>query len=639
MRQTDANNLPVVTRRTMVLAGAKAAVLSVIFGRVYQLQVLEAERYTQLAEQNRLDTRLISPIRGRITDRFGHPLAQNEANFRAVLTLSQLRGRNSAARVIQSVTQVLAISKDDQSGLLRNLKKRQPQLKPLLIKENLSWNEVARLSILKPSLPGLQIEEGITRYYPFADITAHIVGYVGAVTDADLAEDEKLLSLPGLRLGKKGVERIYDSALRGTPEERTVEVDAIGREKRVISRVPDRPGDQLVLSLDMGLQRFAAERIAPFRAGCAIVMNAHDGDVLAMVSVPSFDPNLFARGVPTSEWQILTQNLLSPLLNKCTSGLYNPGSIFKMTLALAGLESGIDPNETVHCPGYLVEGTTKRYCWRKYGHGAMNMRSALVQSCDVYFYTRGLALGVDRIAVAARKLGMGKKAGLDLYAEQAGLVPTKAWKRTIRSEPWLPGDTMVLSIGQGFILTTPLQLATMMARLVNGGHDVQPRLAIGRIQPDGHIRSYSPDLPRELAIAAEHRRFIQDAMVRVVNTPVGTGYRSRLTGNGMSMGGKTGTAQVRRITVQERLSGVRKNVDLAWERRDHAMFVGFAPIDDPRYVVAVLIEHGGSGGAVAAPIARDLITQTLRRDPSRGRSVISGSNFAANRFTRSASQQ
>src|SRR5690606_8962985 len=419
--------------------------------------------------------------------------------------------------------------------------------------------------------------------YPQGHYSAHVVGYVGAVAEEDL-DGDPVLTIPEFRIGKAGIERVREADLRGRAGVSHVEVNAVGRVIRELSREEGEPGKDLVLTIDAALQRFATERLAG-ETGAAVVLDSQTGEVLAMVSSPTYDPNAFDRGISSREWESLLRNPLAPLSNKAVSGQYAPGSTFKMVVALAALaHNSVSPSKTFFCGGMLKLGDGRFHCWRRGGHGHVNLHDGIVQSCDVYFYEVARRVGIDRIAAMAERLGLGKRLGIELPGERSGLVPTKSWKLEALGKPWLIGETLIAGIGQGYVLTTPLQLAVMTARLVNGGRGVLPRLTrrIGeqRVAPE-------PGAAEDLKLTPEWLKLVRAAMDGVTNQRWGTAYGARIAEPGMEMGGKTGTSQVRRISASERRSGVRTQEELEREERDHALFVGYAPVDDPRYAVAV----------------------------------------------------
>lgn len=589
-------------RRTMILAGGKAVLLSALGGRMYYLQVVESARYKTLADENRISLHLLAPPRGRIVDRFGIPLADNQQNYR-VLLISE--DAPDVAVTLDILGQIIAISDRERRRILRDVTRKRSFV-PVTVRENLNWEQVAKIEFNAPDLPGVMIDVGRSRDYPFAQEMAHVLGYVAAVSPKDLTGDP-LLEIPGFRIGKAGLEKIHEARLRGRSGSSQVEVNAFGRVIRELSRQEGQPGVEVGLTIDVSLQRMVSERHGD-ESAASVVIDVHNGDILAMASTPSFDPNLFNTGLSGKNWRALTNNPKAPLTNKTIAGRYSPGSTFKMVVLLAALEKGvIGPDSKVFCPGYLELGNAKFHCWRKQGHGVVEAKRAIIESCDVYFYEIAKRTGITRIAEMARRFGFGERLGVDLPGEQAGLVPTPKWKRGALDAPWQLGETVITGIGQGYLLATPLQLAVMTARLANGGIAVKPRLT--RALPG------APDGPKleSLGLTPQYLALVQDAMGDVANQPMGTAFHSRISEPGMEMAGKTGTVQVRRITRLERDKGVVKNKDLPWKERDHSLFVGFAPLHAPRYAVAVVVEHGGGGSKVAAPIGADILLEAQKR--------------------------
>jgi penicillin-binding protein 2 len=595
----DQDRAKLFTRRAALLAGGQGLAFAALAARMYYLQVVEADRFATLAEDNRVNPRLLPPPRGRILDRFGIVLADNRQDYRAVIVREQARNVDA---VLERLSEIVGLTPEDRKRIMKEMRSRRAFV-PVKVRENLSWEEVSRIEVNTPDLPGVAIEVGQTRNYPHGEITAHALGYVAAVSESELTGDP-LLELPGFRIGKDGLERGYETMLRGAAGSSQVEVNAVGRVIRELARNEPEPGTDLTVTLDAGLQRFLFERLSLETAASAVVMDTMNGDVLALASTPSFDANKFAAGLTTADWQAWVNNPLKPLTNKAIAGQYAPGSTFKMIVALAALAGGLDPSHRVFCTGQTSLGTAKFHCWKKGGHGSLDMIGGLKHSCDLYFYDVARRAGIDKIAEVARLFGFGKPVGIDLPRERSGLMPDRNWKLANFGEPWQPGETLVAGIGQGFTLSTPLQLAVMTARIANGRYAVKPRL----------VRTEEAESPPELGILDEHMRIVQEGMSRVTNEVGGTAYGARIQEPGMAMAGKTGTAQVRRITLAERLKGVKKNEDLPWEQRDHALFVGFAPVGAPRYACAVVVEHGGGGSKVAAPIARDVLTEAQRRN-------------------------
>ena len=601
------------SRRSAMLAGGKLVLVSALVGRMYYLQVVESERYATLADENRINLRLLPPPRGRIVDRFGRPLAVNRQNYRVILVSEDTRGNVEAT--LLALGAIVPIGEKERRRILREVKRKR-NFVPVTVRENLTWEEVARIEVNAPDLPGIMIDVGQTRHYPFGQEVAPVLGYVGAVSEDEITGDP-LLQLPGFRIGKAGVERTYDLALRGTGGSSQVEVNALGRVIQELERQEGQPGTEIVLTIDLDLQRMVSRRLQG-KSAAAVVLDVHTGDVLAMASTPGFDPNAFNKGLSTGEWKALSSNPRAPLINKAVGGQYAPGSTFKMIVALAGLEKGaITAGSRIFCKGFFELGDAKFHCWKRGGHGWLDLTQGITQSCDVYFYEVARRTGIDRIAAMARRLGLGTTLGLDLPGERAGLVPTRDWKLATIGAPWQKGETVLSGIGQGFLLATPLQLAVMMARIVNGGFAVTPHLTRDLVTAEGSTPrpAHAHD---SLGLPPQHLKALRRAMNRVVNHATGTANNARIEEAGLEMGGKSGTVQVRRITRIEREQGVRKNEELPWEKRDHALFVAFAPVPEPRYAVAVVVEHGGGGSKVAGPIARDILIHAQRRDPLGG---------------------
>lgn len=622
-RKGDGERSGLFTRRALLLGGAQAVLLSALVGRLYQLQVIETQRFATLAEENRINLRLLPPSRGLIFDRTGQPLAVNRNNFRAMATSDRGRG---AEVLVERLDQIFNLGEADKVRLLRELR-RSRNAQPIVVRENLGWEEVARVEFNAPDLPGVFIDLGQTRDYPEGELMSHIIGYTGRVADEDLAgRDDPVLQLATMRFGKKGVERSLEDRLRGRAGAVQVEVNAVGRVVRELDRTEGQPGSNALLTIDLDLQRFVAEKMKAHQSGSVVVLDVVTGDVLAMVSTPGFDPNTFARGITQGEWRELLDSPERPLHNKSIAGVYPPGSTYKMVTALAALESkAIDPWTRLPCMGFLELGKIKFHCWLKAGHGSTNVTEAIACSCDCFFYEAARRAGVDRISDVANRLGFGRQSELGLPGESTGNQPTRAWKQEKLGKPWQHGDTFNLGIGQGYMNATPLQLAIMTARIANGGHEVQPNLLLAAATPREEL---APPPARNklttpsLRFNPQHIAIIRDGMNQVVNSGLGTANQLRLDGQSkliepaFRFAGKTGTAQVKRITERERELGITQ-AQLPWHLRHHALFVCFGPVDNPRYACAVIVEHGMAGGATAGPIGRDVLLETMKRDPSR----------------------
>ncbi len=594
----------VLSRRATILAGGKLALFSILGGRMYYLQVLQADQYKMMADENRISLRLLSPTRGRILDRFGAELANSRQNYRVELIPEQTA---AVEDTLIALARIVPISERNRRRVLREAKRKRSFV-PITVAENLDWELFAQVNVHSPDLPGIQPDVGETRFYPHADAFAHTVGYVAAASEDEVGDDP-LLQLPGFRVGKDGLERVFDAELRGAAGDNQVEVNAFGRVIRELNRNDGEPGEDLVLTVDAKLQEFAHKRLEGESAS-AVVLDVHTGDVLALVSTPGFDPNDFNVGLSQEKWQSLLDSPRAPLTNKTVAGQYPPGSAFKMVVALAALEAGvIGADHRVHCRGSTVLGNNEFHCWKK--HGTLNLVDAVAQSCDVHFYDIAKRTGIDRISEMAVRMGLGQTLGVGLPGEKPGLIPTRDWKLATYGVPWQQGETLNAGIGQGFVLTTPLQLAVMTARLVNGGFAVTPHL----VRALGGTEIGTRESPATLGISQANLALMREAMAKVTSAPRGTAFASRIRDKKFAMAGKTGTAQVLRISKEEWLTGVRKNEDKKWIERDHALFVGYAPVSAPRYAVSVIVEHGGSGSKSAAPIARDILLESQKLDP------------------------
>ena len=594
------NETGLFSRRMLVLGGAQASLFALLVGRLQYLQVMQSDVYATLAEANRVNISEVSSARGRITDRNGKLFADNDRDLRVELVPEQAGNLDN---ILEDLQKILDLSAHDMRAIRRKIK-RAPAFKSITIAEDLRWDKFSALNLHLPFLPGVTPRVGNKRIYPQQTSAAHLVGYVGAKTRRDVLRDGNIV---GDIVGRSGMERDFEENLRGTPGVRHVEVNAYGRTVRELQSKAGQPGEDLQLSINLDLQKVLGKRLDG-HSGSAVVLDVHNGEVLAMASVPSFNPNEFVRGIDTQRWERLLVHERKPLTNKAMRGLYAPGSIFKMLVALAALEDDLaHPDETIACTGRFDFAGESFHCWEAEGHGETNMLQAIEQSCDVFFYNLALKVGIDRIEAMARRFGFGTATGINLSGEKTGIVPGRDWKRANYETGWRSGETVITGIGQGYLLTTPLQLAVMTAALANGGTLVTPTLTYqGDAIPEG----------RALNIAPEHLEFIQTALYRAVNKPDGTAYSSSLLVNGSRMAGKTGTVQVRRISKDERLDGVIPNNDLDWHLRDHSLFVGYVPHRQPRYAISVVIEHGGGGAQVAAPIARDVMVHMLRMDAS-----------------------
>ncbi len=616
------------TRRAAFTVGGTFLLFGGVASRLYDLQVRQFEEYQSKADDNRFKQRIVVPLRGEILDRYGELIASNRQNFRVLLVPEQT---DDVAASIAKLEAYLPLTDAQRNLLLREVAEKKNQaFVPIEIMDNLEWDTFAAINFHGPSLPGIVSEVGETRYYPDGEVVAPVVGHVGSADASDLrsAGGDRLLYLqPGFKLGKLGLEESFDEKLRGEAGSKTVEINAAGR---VIEENDNRghgaaQGETLALTIDADLQRHAHEVLAADYkeypegtegpgavAASAVVMDVVTGDVIVMASTPAFDPNVFARRVDRQTLRELKNSPLDPLLCKPLAGAYPPGSTFKLLTAIAAQEAGIDPRTRFTCTGSFRFGSRSHACWKREGHGRVNMAQSIKNSCDVYYYNLAQRVDIDHIADVARRFGLGQTYDLGIGGESEGIVPDRDWKRMYyRTQPenqtWFPGETLSVAIGQGAVTSTPLQLAVMTARLATG-LAVEPRL----------VRSIGADVPSIPAFALatpqpEYLDIVREGMDAVVNQ-WGTAARSSLMPD-YRMAGKTGTSQVRSLVINPETGKPFKNHELPWHKRDHALFVAYAPYENPRYACSVVVEHGGSGSKSAAPRARDIMRAVLEKDP------------------------
>ena len=598
-----------ITRRGLILTGAQLGFAGLLAARMRYMQVDQAEEFRLLAEENRINIRLIPPTRGRIFDREGRVIADNEPTYRIVMVREDAGDVES---VIARLSQLVELDGEDLNRALAEMKRTAPFI-PVTLADRVSWEDISRVAVNAPALPGVVTEVGLSRHYPMQDLFAHVVGYVGPVSERDLERYEDpppMLRIPRFQIGKVGVENKHEEVLRGNAGAKRVEVNAVGRVMRELDRREGEAGSDIQLTVDAALQDYVKARLGEESAS-VVVMDLEKGDLLAIGSAPSYDPNKFVRGISVPDYALLRDNDHRPLASKTVQDAYPPGSTFKMMTALAAMEAGIiSPDDTVWCPGHLEVGGRRFHCWKSAGHGHMNLEASLRESCDVYYYDLALKVGIEKIAEICRRFGLGVPHDLPMSAVTAGLIPDKAWKQRERGAGWVIGDTVNVAIGQGYVLSSPLQLAVMTARLATG-REVSPRLikSIDGVETPSNGGA-------DIGVNPNNLRQLRRAMFAVSNNRRGTAYGSRIVAETMRMAGKTGTSQVRNITAAERARGVTSNNDLPWNRRDHALYVNFAPYEAPTIAVSVVVEHGGGGSAAAAPIARDVTLQALYKgDP------------------------
>jgi penicillin-binding protein 2 len=583
-------------RRSLVVGGVQGGIGVLLASRLGYLAIAQNEKYNLESESNRVNLTLIPPRRGWVLDRHGSPIASNRADFRVDVIPDRMTDEAQTIGELARLLRLDAVAVQD----LRDKLEKSHGFAPVEVATGLDWDRFAAVSVRLPELPGVVTQRGFSRYYPTGPCVGHLVGYVGAAS-AEEYEQEKdpLLVTPGYKVGKDGLEKIFEKELRGAPGARRVEVTAGGRVVRDLETREDVPGQPIKLTIDGPLQDYAARRIG-LESGAVVVMDCHSGDILAMASMPSYDPNSFSDGIGRIEWKMLAGDDHVPLRNKVLRGLYPPGSTVKPMVALSFLQAGLKPEESVFCGGGLRVGNRVFHCWNRRGHGMVDMAKGIYQSCDVYFYHFAQRIGMDPIAAMARRLGLGQEFKLPVVGQSYGTVPDPAWKKRKYDKDWALFDTVNATIGQGYFLVNPLQQAVMASRIASG-RELVPRML------------YTKDAPaaRSLGIPQEHLDIIHKAMSDVVNGP-GTAHRAALPLKDILIAGKTGTAQVVGLNVGNGKGGL-------WKHRDHGHFIAFAPADKPRYAVAVVIEHGGGSGA-AYPIARDVMTYLF--DPTKAVEVL-----------------
>ena len=590
--------------RAVIAAGIVFIALCVIAGRLYQLQVIEHSHFKTLSQDNRLKLEPIPPVRGLIYDRKGRLLANNRPAYNLEIIPEQVPNLD---QTIDQLSQLITLSERD-IDRFHSLRKRSRRFESLPIRVNLSDEDAAKFSVESHRFPGVGIRANLLREYPYGDISAHVLGYVGRISLKDLEKLDEANYSGTSHVGKIGLERSYEDTLHGTVGNQQVEVNSVGRIARVVSQEAPVNGQDIHLHLDIDLQKIAMESLGEFN-GAVIAMDVVDGGILAMASNPSFDPNLFVEGISTKDYSALQQNENRPLYDRALKGVYPPGSTVKPFVGLAGLETGsIHYHDNIYCPGHfkLPNHSHKYRDWKKTGHGAMDLKGAITQSCDVYYYKLASDMGVDSLSKYLEQFGFGEKTGIDLIGEASGILPSRDWKRAARNQPWYAGETVIMGIGQGYFLTSPLQLATATAAFANNGDRLTPRL-VKYTSDINHAGAQAIDTEHHPVSVTNKRNWteVHDAMVNVTEGKRGTAKRIRTPL--YRIAGKTGTAQVFTVKQDEEYDEEK----IAKKFRDHALFVAYAPADAPQIAVAVIVENGGHGGSTAAPIARKLMDAYL----------------------------
>ena len=599
-------------RRTFLLGVGKGILLTGVLGRLIYLQIFKSNQYKLLANKNRISLRLLNPIRGTISDRNGKLLAINQNTFRVLCVVDN---KIELKKALFNLSKFIFLNNIETQKIVNDFEKKNKNM-PYLIKENLKWNEVSSISANSFLIPTIIVESGLQRKYPFKQTSAHTIGYLGPPTNNEIKK-EPILGLMNINVGRFGMEEHLEKRLRGIPGTRHLEVNAHGRIVREIRKENSKKGNNVKLSIDIELQKKLYSLLKD-KSGSIVAINVNNGDVIGMVSSPSFDPNFFNQGFSTEDWKALINDPLAPLVNKSISGEYSPGSTFKTIVLLSALKNNIiKKNSSILCTSKLETKDRNFYCWchkKKIGcYAARNHQRnvrpklAIAQSCDCFFYELAKKIGINKIAETAKTFGIGKKTGIGIRGENTGLVPTKSWKRKNIGKSWHVGETMITGVGQGYITSTPLQLALVTALIANNGKKIFPKINLDGFNLEKNV--INDDMDEHHSDYEEYFPIIREGMYDAVNKHIGTAYKSRLSKP--IFAGKTGTVQVRVITEEERETEIIPNRELPFEQRDHALFVGFAPYKNPKVAISIIIEHGGSGSSQAAPIAAKIFKKII----------------------------
>ena len=623
------NKAKLITRRMFVLSAIKITVFVSLVARLFYLQISENIKYRSLSDKNRLREWKVAPQRGVIVDFFGEKIASNTQVFQLHMMPEDVP---NLEELFFRLSRVISFDDKRKINLLKRLKKRKPW-QPIIVSDNLTWPEFSRLNLFLHDLQGINPVVSVARKYSEDGSSSHLIGYVSDVSTRDLENSELLreINIPGLKTGKSGLEKSLNDPMIGKPGFQRFEVNAYGKRIKELKYNQGTVGQNFKITIDKEIQKFVND-IIKGKSGSICIMDIYTGDIISMVSSPTFNPNKFVHGISQKDWDSLINNRDKPLINKSIAGLYPPGSTIKPIVALSALENDvINPKLVIQCSGKIELYGQKYHCWKEKGHGYMGLRNAIKQSCDVYFYEIARRLGVDRLSETAKKFGLGKKVFNFFEEEKTGIVPNTKWKLENLGRGWVLGETLITGIGQGYFQTTPIQLCLMTAQLANGGYKIKPRVIDDRNELQPIINAwrekflaekadldFNSPLLEKLYRNKENIKFVLDALYGATNEPMGTSYRSRHTKSEYLYAGKTGTSQVRKITEEQRKLKI-KNEDLPYERRDHALFTAFAPYKNPRYAISVLIEHGGSGSSGAAPLAKKIIKKLLDRHKLRAK--------------------
>ena len=635
IRTSNSDKNKIINRRLFILGSAKVGLLGLITSKLYNLQISEKKKYEILSDKNRFREWKTPPKRGVITDFYNNIIADNKRVYQVYLSLDETKDFNSS---IFKLKNIIGLSDDE----LSKIYEKKQNIKPwdtIMVSENLSWEKFSKLNLYLHEIEGAKPVLSTSRYYPYSNDLVHIIGYVGEANADDILKNKKIKEnfVPGLKVGKIGIENSTDQILIGNYGIKRYEVNSSGKKIKEISYKKETQGENLRTTIDIEVQRLA-QKLLDNKAGSICVMDIYSGEIIALASSPTYDPNKFTHGIKKKEWNEIKNNELRPLVNKSIAGLYSPGSTIKPLVALAALEYGIiNPKLKVKCKGhdhpYELYGQ-KYHCWKKEGHGIMSLRNAIKQSCDIYFYEVARLLGVDKLSIIAKRYGLGSKVLENIFPEEKkGLVPSTKWKKQVLEQSWYLGETVITGIGQGYIQTTPLQLCLMTAQLANGGFKIKPSIIynnnfnydeiLSKIQSEKNkpieaniLQDRNINLYEKLYKNSKNIEFVLEAMYGSTNEQFGTSFRSRHNDKKYRYAGKTGTSQVRRITEKDRELDLDTS-EIEYKNRDHALFVAFAPYAKPKYAISVLVEHGGSGSKVAAPLAKKLIKKIIDRDKVR----------------------
>ena len=602
-----------INRRMFIIAAAKVVILGGIISRLFFLQVKENKKYLTLSDKNRIREWKLPPVRGDFQDYFGSTIAGNYEAYQLHLIPEQVE---NFRYVITRVKDILDLSDRQFQRVIKKKKEIKPW-ETLIVADNLNWEQFSRINNQLYDLNGVKPVVSISRNYPYKENYTHILGYVSQANEKDISSNKTVKDkfVQGLKVGKIGLEKSFENTLIGDNSIERYEVNAYGRRISQLAFKNGTKGETIKLTIDTEVQKFVNQLLAE-KAGSICVMDIFTGHVIAMHSSPSFDPNSFVFGISQDDWQLIRNNPLKPLVNKTLSGNYSPGSTIKPIVALSALENDIiSPKFTVNCKGHkdpLELYGQKYHCWKKKGHGFVSLKEAMKQSCDTYFYEVARRLGVDKLSETAKKFGLGEKVFNNLFEnEKNGLIPNTSWKKNVLGKNWLLGETIITGIGQGYIQTTPIQLCLMAAQIGNGGYKLYPKIVLNKNDEDIKEDKFKP-----LYKNSKNIRLVQEAMFSSTNEVLGTSYKSRIEDPRYQFAGKTGTAQVKRITKQDRELDL-KTFEIPYEERDHALYVAFGPYKNPRYAISILVEHGGSGSSVAAPLAKKLFKKVIDRHETR----------------------